>query len=100
MKYYFKKLKSLDEPALPVTFAWDSETGEFSGPDGEYIEDLVDSAYQYGSANLAPCVNRLLIEGTPLSPEDLSAILGQFWEVNDILPTPEVDLEFPAEAVS
>ncbi len=99
MIYTFSNLKSHDDPPFPVSFTWNTETGEFLGKDGDYVEELVDTAFQCTAVSAAPSVSYPLYEGR-LTPEDLFMILNQFWDVKEVLPSPQIDMSYPEEAIS
>lgn len=95
MIYKFDNIQSLDrQPAFDVTFTWNSETGEFGGPDADYIDDLVDRILRQGYVNVAPCMN-IHISDNHVTPEILGAILANYWDIADILPAIEYDYSIP-----
>lgn len=62
---------------------YDLDSGELSGPDADLVGEILSDAQATGYANPYPCTKiPLPPPGTPLTPDQLSAVLIFFWDVS------------------
>jgi hypothetical protein len=82
-----------------VEIAWDSDTGEFSGKDGEAVARFVSATHRSGYVELIPCLKHRF-KSDKLTPEEVGSILLQLWDVRGIFPLIDFDPSIPNGAVS
>ncbi|MBF0632676.1 MAG: hypothetical protein HQL89_17070 [Magnetococcales bacterium] len=85
----------------PVRFSFDLETKVFSGPDAALVSEWIKEALDCGEVQVIPCYSHPLSKNLTL--EDLSAILGCYWDLSGydlpIIDIPE-DPDMPEGAVN
>jgi hypothetical protein len=89
MKHVFKLASNVWHKG-PLSFAWDDETGELSGPDAAVVEALARQAVQDGAVPLHPEPGRYPVQNPLRNPAELAALLGYWWQ----LP-PELQRHYP-----
>lgn len=82
-----------------IDIQWDSDTGEFAGPDAETAEQMVELAQGDGYIELMPCVHHPLT-GEALTAEEVGSILNSSWQAAAVFPLVEPDTDLPENAVS
>ncbi|WP_434147951.1 hypothetical protein ACR2R6_02250 [Methylocaldum gracile subsp. desertum] len=80
MKHAFKLASNVWHKG-PLSFAWDDETGELSGPDAAAVEALARQAVQDGAVPLHPEPGRYPIRNPLQNPAELAALLGYWWQL-------------------
>lgn len=97
-------LKSAVWHEAPLSFEWDSGTGEVRGTDAERVKRLVAMAVSDGGVESHPFPTRYDIEDPLHRPAEMAAILGMFWELPaDLakhLPAEEVNAQHEADDTS
>jgi hypothetical protein len=84
----------------PLTFTWDDETGELSGPDAAAVEAIARQAVQDGAVPLHPEPGRYPVRDPLRNPEELAALLGYWWQLPPELERHYPTLEDDGEAVA
>lgn len=97
---------NLNLKAVPHGFAqrdaqavYDLATGDFTGPDADYVGRIVTSAQATGYARPTPVLTiDLPPTGTPLDAAQLAAVLVPFWDLSATdLPPHSVPEDWDAE---
>ncbi|MDP1674414.1 MAG: hypothetical protein Q8L65_15050 [Burkholderiales bacterium] len=77
----------------PLDFAWDSDTGTFSGRDADRVQALVDEANARGMVTGHPYPTVYDITDPARTPSELAVVLGRYWTL-----TGELAAAYPAIA--
>ena len=77
----------------PIHFTWDDETGEMAGPDGKYLRDYIigPPSDKVSYIGVHPVPSSYKITNPYLHPEQLGAILYNYWKIVPPLKYPKID---------
>lgn len=68
-----------------LSFEWDRETGELSGKDSDTVAILVADAKAAGFVSVHPLPACIDIADPLTDPQQMAAVLGQFWHLPEDL---------------
>lgn len=74
-------LKSLIDGYTDLTFTWDSQSGEFSGPDAKLVQARVNEALNEGGVTSDPYPTFYEVKDPTHNEPELAAIISQWWEL-------------------
>ena len=77
----------------PLSFNWDSDAGTVSGTDAETVQTMAKQAVAAGSVAIHPHPARYPIADPLTKPDEMAALLGNFWKLPEELAVhyPQVD---------
>jgi hypothetical protein len=97
MKRY--TLKPLNGMGAALEFAWDPESGDVRGPDGDYVRAVAAEGVHNGAAMGYPYPTTYPITDPLRRPGEMAVLLGNLWllpeELAAAYPVPPTDNGFP-----
>ncbi|MDO6747193.1 hypothetical protein [Gilvimarinus sp. 1_MG-2023] len=95
----YKGILQPREAVKPLSIAWNSETGEFTGVDAQRAQAFVDTVVEDGYVEVLPCLNHHF-NGEMLTAEEVGTILNVMWFAGEVFPLLQPDNDIPEGVVS